>query len=440
MKTDTIIPHYYEIDKPSIHLSNDTRLEYEIINDVHNEFQQMGHTRLICNNTNANLRLSKSLLSFTLKIVKADGTNLTNADNVAFANNFGANTFKQVRVQINDKEICNKRYVGLTTLVDHLLNYSDDHAKSIATREGLYLDTANSTVKDKYTFVVADNAIALDATYNKGYKQRYNLSKLSHEVNVSIPLSTLVEFFQIDKVMRGVIIDLELLQNDIHSLLIKPQANNHNYIVTIRNLRWIIPRVYPSLLSEQYLNKALCSSNTISYEWEELNCERKDYIESTSYTTELRISQLAKYVYVIFQNNYKYTGVESNMLFDHANVRKLEVTVDSLKFPALKCSFVDTELNYEDAYNAYVDATYKELDSDCGTLINKQSFINLYPLYCFDTSNSEMNVYDNPSDKPHFIKIECEFQEVPNVHMYVLYKCDKLINVKPTEGRITIVD
>ena len=250
-----IIPDYYEIEKQPLHMSNDVRLEYEIINDVHNEFYQMGTTRRTCNNTNANLRLSQSTLSFTLKIVRRNGDNITAADNVTLSNNFAANTIKQIRLQINEKEICTKRYIGLTTLIDHLLNYSRDYATSIGTREGFYLDTNNSPIKDKYTYSDVTKSISLAAAYNKGYKQRYKISRLSQEVNVSVPAANLVDFFRIDKVMRGAIINLELTLNEIAHLLVKPGTNNTNYNVLISNLRWVIPRVYPSLLSEQYLNK-----------------------------------------------------------------------------------------------------------------------------------------------------------------------------------------
>ena len=432
---------YWNIAGEALQVPTDKRIEYERIKDYNNKITTAISVDLNCNVIDHNLRLSRSILSWTLKLVKSDGTNIAATSKATLVNNAAAATWERIKLSANTIEVYSKNLVGICSTVSKLVRYSDDYSRSVASREFWYPDTAPSNESVKYKYDDTKKEVARNVNYNKGYAKRFSLTKDSKEIRISVPMCELVEFFQIDRVFRGVNFQLTLFKsnhNTSNEMLTKLATDNTDYKVIISDLEWIIPKITPNEMTEATLTETLHSNKSIKYMWQGLNAESVPQITSTSFSYTLHMPHKPVYVYIVFQSSDKYTASGNNMIFDAANVRRIEVALDHEKFEPIRCDFSTATMNYDEAYNAFIRAGYREMDTDTGTIVSKTTFASIYPIYCFDVSNMPDQTYaTNPS---HLLKIDAEFSASPNCKMFIVYSYDKEMLLQLSQGRIHILD
>ena len=430
---------YWNITSEPLELPTDKRLEYERIKDYNNVITNNLSVDLNCNVIDQNLRFSRSILSWTMKIVKSDGTNIPATSSVTFVNNVSAAAWERLTLYANTKEVYSKKFIGLSSTVLKLVRYSDDYSRSVASREFWYPDTSPSLATEKYTYNDTTKKIARNVNYNKGYVSRFIQTKESKEYRVSVKTGDLVKFFQIDKVFRDVNFQFTLcISNHTTSneMIIKPSSDTTSYKVIVSGLEWIIPKITPSDITEAQLTSTLISNKTIKYMWQGVNTQDVTEIKSTTFSYTLHLPRKPVYIYLAFQSPDRYTDSGNNMLFDTGNVRRIEVTLDHEKFEPLRCDYTPTAMNYDEAYNAFIRAGLRETDTDTGTIVTKTAFASLYPIYCFDVSHiPDQNYLTSPT---HLIKIDAEFSAAPNCKLFVVYAYDKEILLQLSQGKIHV--
>ena len=131
--------------------------------------------------------ISGGTLSFKFKLVKANGGNLTDALNLAPANNVGMSIFRLVEFEINNRSLNKLENNALAPLchILHLLNYDD-------TDQGTFLPL-QGWAKDTGTYDSVD--VGGD---NESYTARYNGVRQSRTVYYEVPLKHF-PFFALDK-------------------------------------------------------------------------------------------------------------------------------------------------------------------------------------------------------------------------------------------------
>ena len=58
-----------------------------------------------------------------------------------------------------------------------------------------------------------------------------------------------------------------------------------------------------------------------------------------------------------------------------------------------KCDFSGADEDYSNAYQRFLQLGYKHKDVNSGTIVSYNDFKTVYPLFCFDVSKQESNIY-----------------------------------------------
>ncbi|XP_035226927.1 uncharacterized protein LOC118199235 [Stegodyphus dumicola] len=117
--------------------------------------------------------LAASYIHVKVKVVKADGSNLTDKEPVAPVNLFLHSLFSQVDVSLNERNISSATNTyPYRAFIETLLNYGEDAKKSLLTCEGFFQDTSPNKI----------DVLAQDA--DAGLKARGELIKNSQSVDL----------------------------------------------------------------------------------------------------------------------------------------------------------------------------------------------------------------------------------------------------------------
>ncbi|UYV79285.1 hypothetical protein LAZ67_17001909 [Cordylochernes scorpioides] len=248
-------------------------------------------------------RPSKDLVKITAKIVKSDGSAITENDEITVNNNI-INIFKIAKSLYNNKEEEDIREAGLTSLVRFLIDRNPDYIRTNASLSMLYLDTADSLDKEEFTYEESGTApnisrkIKRNVNFNKGYTDRWIQIKAGKELNAYIKLCDLFcNFRDNDKVRIGFEHELQLTRNDDSNILI---GNDTNYKFIIENIEWWIRKVTPSLNIRADLALKLKDEVNMKYETMNVNIS----YNKTLGEEDVKIASTAirqSMVFVIFQ-------------------------------------------------------------------------------------------------------------------------------------------
>ena len=97
----------------------------------------------------------------------------------------------------------------------------------------------------------------------------------------------------------------------------------------------------------------------------------------------------------------------NNMVFDHMNINRIEMTVNGYEYPQeyFKCDFSEAKEDYSNAYQRYLQLGYKHKNVGSGTIVSYNDFKTVNPLLCFDVSKHESNIYWSGSTADIGIKL-----------------------------------
>src|SRR5258706_7590583 len=232
-------------------------------------------------------------------VIKNHGNN-----RVSVTNN-GLNDFKLARLFYENKLIEEINYVGIATTVSNLAEMSGDMSSSEATQMMWYLDGADSTDTNRYTYDAQDRAtkfnvldksisdvvkaIKHNSEYNEGFLQRWQITNGDQVFCKFIPLKRLFRFCRdVNKVLKEeikIVLEKNHVKNILHS------AVDGDFKYEISDLSVWIPEVEPSLSILATLEANLGQQNQTFYGWNAINCYRSGQENSTSGTWRVVNSQ-----------------------------------------------------------------------------------------------------------------------------------------------------
>ena len=102
----------------------------------------------------------------------------------------------------------------------------------------------------------------------------------------------------------------------------------------------------------------------------------------------------------------------------------------------LKCDFSNFNEDYSNPYQRFLQLGYKHKNVDSGTIDGYNDFKTVYPLFCFDVSKHELNIYRSGSTAN--IEIKLLLDQVP-ANPYNIY-CVMLFRNKSNHGKSLIVN
>ncbi|GIX90852.1 uncharacterized protein CDAR_551961 [Caerostris darwini] len=323
-------------------------------------------------------------------------------DNVTLVNT--GNVFTRGTLQIGGHIIEEISKPSLVHFIHSLGNFTKDYESSEATNTFIFKDTADSSDREAFTFVGThgDNEkmpglikkIKMNENYNKGFDQRYNLTKGSKLTKIVIPLYQWFGFFNdFRKLMTGIEVKFEFMRNELVNNILYTNVNNKVYKVRIPNITLWLPhvRLNPEV-SVKYL-AFLESNEDLEIEWVAPILRESDSLGDSSGTIPVKlladdiVSILVIPQYVERENNEN----QNNMVFDNLDLTSCSITINDIRYPkdGYKLSFKEGEINCSLPYLEFLKIFGNIKNTESGCLITLDEYINIYPIIPFDTSNHQ---------------------------------------------------
>lgn len=251
-------------------------------------------------------------------------------------------------------------------LVQPLLHYSQDYANSSGTNELFYKDGPGFGVdRVPYTHNIVPIAAGADApanslaindsaTYNKGYRQRFDRTN-NAEVTAWVPLSSLFGFCSVDRVMTNNTFIVELTRaNEVKEYLLINGGVNAQ--LAINKVSIWMPNILPRSVVDLSLKSAFADGVVSNYVFPQLQSYtfKTNQAGGGASSDNIRIatsSDKVLYCFVILRNGAR---TSANSVAETSDtIDTLELRLNGRAYPSQ--NYVALKGNTEDKARAYSD-------------------------------------------------------------------------------------
>lgn len=304
------------------------------------------------------------------------------------------------------------------------------------------IDGGNTALVNGST--VTGLALIQDA-YNKGFEARQRRTELSTVDYVWIPFKNIFQFCRhYRKVSRGLRHRIVLNRNSDSLTLLKHGSQVTDRVFQITNLSAWIPRLQPSLEVLKGLEAQLSSNTVVDVNFTDLTLYRSGQTFTNGSNNALQLATTSKRpirVYVAFQNAARVNGgqVTNKRVFDNIQLREIEVRLNGRKYPLYAYKFPNPTTTYEGFNRAYamlMNASYKMKDHDEGSLLDLETFYNLYQIYYFDLTAQNDDLFKSVS----YAELEIRWSNVniDNYYVYCLYESERKLKFQGLNGSLVL--
>lgn len=429
-KTDSRINPIWDLTKTPISDESTKYFEYKEIRERNVNVTGLTKYEYFLNDVDSFILPSKGFLDIRVKLTKTDGTSAWGADEFLALQN-GVPLFKEATLKINGKvvERCDDVYKKM--LVNGLINFGDDYARTGASQENWFLDTQTGEADNKKYFpdltLVLQNAnpgaqTAVDtvknykisglesATYNEGFAKRELRARQSKVMTLRLPLNRLFGYFQEDRISTGVTMSVELTKNDDYAVIhtatpalivdagkladaVKAVADPK---AVINYLSCWIPYVKPSLSAEAFVKSALASnvSQNFSYEYQQVYSKNFDNATADLLWTIGSFSEKPLKLTVFFLNTADLSSYTANTgVFQNKGLSRASFRIGGSKYPEYDYEPDFTNSNYSRLYNEYLRVSDRGSFYDGGSQVSYDTFGSIYPMVCADLRESDEHLF-----------------------------------------------
>ena len=295
---------------------------------------------------------------------------------------------------MSGQEIENVNFPGPATTIQGLLKYSDGFEHS----QGLNM----CWVKDSNTDA---------AKTNSGFTTRQNYIITNPApvgtFSFAVPLSHIFGFCEdYDKIVYGMKHMLTLVRKGDDEAIFRANGVGVGF-VTLPEVNWVMPRIFPSDTYKYKLYKTIESKASINVGFRMRQCDTISLPQSSSFTWRLSVRsapERPRFVLIGLQTG-KYGNQEQNAaLFDHCNVKNMHVVLNSDRYPVedYNANFTMQRVAhfYKDAAD-FIPKYRGVFDAHCN--IDPQR----YPLFVFDFSKQSERLETGNVD----VTVKIEFTE-----------------------------
>ena len=370
---------------------------------------------------------SQSWLQIDGRLLKAnDQAYVLANDDVAMINNAPMYCFSNIKYHLGGNEIESINEPGQATTMMGLLKYE-------RTFPGL---------NQCWTI---DTALAADDT-NAGFVKRKNFilsSAPTGHFSFAFSLQHIFGFAEdYDKVVFGL----------RHSLQLNRKASNNDAIfrangvdagkIEISNITWWVPRILPSPVESFRLTQLLEKNTTLQVGFRGRQCVSISMSPgASSHTWNLGVkSEKPRFIVVSFQTGKSDNQQQNPALFDHCDVSKMKVLLNSVEYPAIDLPTNFGQNKYAGYYHAMAEFKQSFYGVDktvSGCSVDGNDFKTLFPLYVFDVSKQMEKLKSSVVD----VSIKMEFNaNVPaNTNAFALIMSDKKLKFQSSGKKMSVV-
>jgi hypothetical protein len=211
--------------------------------------------------------------------------------------------------------------------------------------------------------------------------------------------------------------------------------------ITLTKFSWILPYVLPSLAFRETLNDQILNKVRIPVEYRGMRCEYLDVPQATSFTWRIAAqsgSEKPRWMLIGFQAARSGSQLTNPAVFDHCNLKKIGVEINSDKYPYFDLSTNFAEYRVNDLFDAAVDFkkgyhSITELESSLGFSVSE--FVRLFPIAVIDLRYQNEVIKTSVQD----IVIRAEFTENPpaNTRAYAVLISDRKFYLQSDGNKFT---
>ena len=399
-----IIPTQYKLDAKPYNVLNpieDQLAEYRSDDAVITNNQVV---RIQVKDISTFTNLNRAYLEVKWKLVKAaDGADYAAAEKVALAGHVAC-LFSRAVLRIQNSIIETVDEAHLCAQIKSALHFSDDYSKSTATNQFYFKDTG--TLLDASTDAlrpynngagVGVNLLEIEENplYNKGAAIRIQRNLNSAVATAYIPLSFLFGFCQVDRLMTGNTISVELTRSSAVEHIIRNAAAGDAKVEFQKMSLWC-PRLLPSPALELSLKSAMGGGLKSVYKYPVFNAYTSDTLAGTG-STNFRVltqSEEIKNVFVMVRQVPGTQLISKNKTlneFDELEIRINGQTYPGRRYDNLRAAAgVDVTEGRTRAYTDLLHYLNKNRDVSTGIQLDRLDFENR-SIYHFDTSAHPLN-------------------------------------------------
>ena len=347
--------------------------------------------------------------------------------------NGSASLIKTLKVTSATATLYNADNAHKSVFVKNLLDFSDDYARSTATSQFWYLDTAEE--------VVLDN--------NKGIKARQELTKRiegggnpAAVVETTIPLNRYSFFENLeDKMLPPLQLEFEITFQDDAELIWQNDGTARR--VVIRKFELWVPTLQFTSVGQKLVNENFLKPAKWKFIKETVisSTERRDASGMWQITPGITN---AKHVFVWLQRSNKSNSYQGNpYIFDTFKLNAADANsflltcrlqVGASEFiPELEYTAEFKERILRDANNF----RYRPNDYNTGTQLNIANYSTIYPLIYFDLRANKTNLTNDPQQLIFHYRLSQA--STANYTIYAVVMNEEEIVVDKVGGEIVVV-
>lgn len=315
--------------------------------------------------------LASSYLYVKAKIVKSDGTSLTENDSVAPVNLFLHSLFSQIDVSLNERVISSSSNTyPYRAYIETLMNYGEDAKKSLLSCEYFFKDT---------NLDVADPLQKEDG--NEGLRKRYELTAKSKTIDMIGQLHS--DIFQQNRLLLNMI-DLKIkMTRSKPEFCLMTSVKELAYKVILTHASLFIRKIKVNPGVSLGHAKAL-EKNTAKYPIDRVLCKTYSVsVGSWSFMQDnVFLGTMPKRVIITCLENAGMNG-QYNLnpfFFHHYDVNFLSVYVDGQPVPSKPLELDFRNGSYIRAYHRL----FSGFNDDKGIFLSREEFSKGHTLYAFD--------------------------------------------------------
>lgn len=364
---------------------------------------------------------SRNYLYMTLKITKADGTNLDADSSIAFVNQIGSSFFKQVKVWLASK-LCydsGDTYAYSSYLLTEL-NYGRD-VKDTQLQSSLYFRDQGGKFED--------------AT-NTGHVARATYCNGSRVVELMTPIRA--DLFHCDRLWLNYLpVRVELHRNSDKFCLAYYGAEAANTIsakISVQSMMWYVRRVdvLPSIAVDMELRLKRSSAKyplrRVQVKTLHVDGGRRDTPNTVLFNGQIPRRMV---IGCVGRDNYHGSFKKNPFLFDNFGIQSVTVEAGGIRYPRNPWMLNFGTKHYTRAYMALFNALNYGSD-DRSNLISYKDFSSGYCLFCFDLSsdNSDADHWELVRMGPTIVQVEfSQAVDADGIKLICLAEFDNLLSL-----------
>ncbi len=387
MPVNNVLSEEYKLTTEPVVMDNAVEYEWhEIQSDVlASANPQATNWRLQLKNLNAYVNPARAYLEISCRLT--DNANppvdLAAGTNASIQNHI-LSLFSRATLRVGGQivETVNEAHVA-KAIVQPLLHYSHDYASSSGTNEIFYVDGPGLGT-DKTPYAANDDS----ATYNEGYRRRYDRSN-GKEFHAWVPLSALFGFCSVDRILTGNDLIVELQKSDRKHHILSAAGTE---LVAVRKVSIWMPNVLPKSVVDLSLKSAFADGVVSNYMYPQLQCYTTNQPQAG--TGNFRIvtsSEKVLYAFVIARSAARDATASAATTLDQ--VTTLEVRLNGRQYPLQPyTSLIGDTADKARAYSDTLRYMNRNYDFSSGINLSYEKWAKT-TIYSFDfTSQPEANM------------------------------------------------